>query len=145
MARSTALSRSLQPTHEPKTFSHTSTPTPLSHALRSSSAWLRFQRRVWCSMWRCSKTRARITPGTSLSANHCAHERWWSQIRPSGSVDSPSNATPARAASTARRSSGRASFIVSRNTPSTPRSATSAAIASSSETGSRRVPTSHGL
>ena len=36
---------------------------------------------------------ARSTPGTALSANHCAHERWWSQIRASGSVDSPSSAT----------------------------------------------------
>jgi hypothetical protein len=70
IARSTALSRSFQPTHAPKTFSQTRMPTPFSHALCSSSRWFLFQRRVWWSMWRCSNQRARSTPGTSLSANH---------------------------------------------------------------------------
>ena len=63
IARRIALSRSFQPTHEPKTFSQRSTPTPFSQAYCSSSRWLRFQRRVWCSMCRCSNQRARRTPG----------------------------------------------------------------------------------
>ena len=76
-------------------------------------------------MCRCSNQRARITPGTRLSANHCAHDRWWSHTRASGSVDSPSNATPGPTASSRP---GRASFIVSRKSPSAPRSRTSPAI-----------------
>ena len=62
-------------------------------------------------------------------------------IRASGSVDSPSKA----ASGSAARSSGIASFIVSRKTPSAPSSRTSSATAAASPTGSRRVPTSHGL
>ena len=46
IARSSSLSRSLQPTQAPKTFSQTSMPTPFSQALCSSSVWSRFQRRV---------------------------------------------------------------------------------------------------
>ena len=66
-------------------------------------------------------------------------------MRASGSVDSPSSAIPGRIASSAARRPGCASFIVSRKTPSAPSSRTSSAIATSSATGSRRVPTSHGL
>ena len=85
-------------------------PTPFSQALCSSSAWSRFQRRVWWSMWRCSNQRARSTPGTALSENHCAHERWWSQTRASGSVDSPSSAIPGRTA-VERRPEARLGFL----------------------------------
>ncbi|NJP31814.1 hypothetical protein [Micromonospora thermarum] len=65
MARSTARSRSFQPTQTPKTLSHTSTPTPLSQAECSSSRWLRCHRRVWCSTCRRSNHFVRSTPGTS--------------------------------------------------------------------------------
>ena len=90
-------------------------------------------------MWRCSNQRARITPATRLSANHCAHDRWWSHTRVSGSVDSPSKATPGPTASTRP---GRASFIVSRKTPSAPRSRTSPAMTASCPRSSsaRRLP-----
>ena len=63
-------------------------------------------------------------------------------MRASGSVDSPSSATSGPIAA---RRPGRASFIVSRKTPSAPSSRTSRPTASSSATGSRRVPVSHGL
>ena len=68
IARSSSLSRSFQPTQAPKTFSHTSMPTPFSQALCSSSTCDRFQRRVWWSMCRCSNQRARSTPGNGAVA-----------------------------------------------------------------------------
>ena len=118
-----ARSRSFQPTQAPKTFSQTSMPTPFSQALRSSSAWLRFQRRVWWSMCRCSNQRARITPGTGCPRTTAPRRGGGRRSARAGASTRPRTRRPA-----ARRAAPAcASFIVSRKTPSAPSSRTSCA------------------